>query len=70
MLHSAEEQLQSTVSQLQVAQQDVVKEADKLKSLLLVEQDARTALQRQVEKFWPLGYPTELLAVLCKSYSH
>ena len=48
MLQSAEEQLQSTVNQLQVAQQQVVQEAQTLKSQLLIEQETRTALQRQV----------------------
>ncbi len=48
MLQSAEEQLQSTVQQLQVAQQQVVDEANTLKSQLVIEQEARSALQRQV----------------------
>ncbi len=49
-LQTAEEQLQSTVQQLQVAQQDVVAEADTLKSQLVVEQQARIGLQRQVSQ--------------------
>ena len=48
MLQSAEEQLQNTVKQLQVAQGQVVEEAQSLKSQLVIEQEARTALQRQV----------------------
>ena len=48
MLQSAEEQLQTTVTQLQVAQQQVVEQAESLKSQLIIEQEARAALQRQV----------------------
>ena len=48
MLQSAEEQLQSTIKQLQLAQLQVVEEARSLKLQLIVEQEARTALQRQV----------------------
>ena len=52
MLQSAEEQLQNTVKQLQVAQGQVVEEAQSLKSQLVIEQEARTALQRQVIHFF------------------
>ena len=52
MLQSAEEQLQNTVKQLQVAQGQVVEEAQSLKSQLVIEQEARTALQRQVIPFF------------------
>ena len=48
MLQLAEEQLQSPVKQLQVAQEQVVDEAQSLKSQLFIEQEARTALQKQV----------------------
>ena len=51
MLQSAEEQLQNTVKQLQVAQGQVVEEAQSLKSQLVIEQKARTALQIQVQIF-------------------
>ena len=52
MLQSAEEQLQNTVKQLQVAQGQVVEEAQSLKSQLEMEQETRTALQRQVKHFF------------------
>ena len=48
MLQSAEETLQSTVGQLQTAQNLIQQEADAMRQQLVQEQEARTTLQQQV----------------------
>ncbi len=48
MLQFAEETLQSTVGQLQTAQNLIQQEADAMRQQLVQEQEARTTLQQQV----------------------
>ena len=47
-LQSAEDQLRSTVKQLQVTQQQFVSETETLRQQLVTEQETRIDLQKQV----------------------